>query len=422
MEREVRRWDYFIGVIIFLISLAAFLYRIQFPPIQIFDENFYVSAAKQIWSLGVNENWSHPILGKALVGAGIRLAGDNPLGWRLMSGLFGAITLVIFYLWALQLFRSQAAALSVAAFCMLNQLHFIEARTANLDIFMMTFISLGFLAVSRLWMEREILISRQRFALSALAIVAFAFAIACKWFALVPAFLALGLVTFNNRHEAFRVRVFRLVKVLASSLAVYTVASGVLFVMSPPHTSGETYGLLDFLALQWKMGMAQLSFSAPHHPYASAWWSWPLLIYPSWYHVEVPTPFHYSGIFYVGNLPIFWTGFLCAILSLYWSCKGARDSIFISVLFFGMWLCWPLIPRQGSFLHYYYPASMMLSFVLVDTGRKLKIPMSIRAAFFTICLLNFVFFYPVLTGQELTRQQLNRRIFFSTWVGLTGQF
>src|SRR5436189_25807 len=52
------------------------------------------TAALTLWSRTGPANVEHPLLGKALVGLGIALAGDNSIGWRLLSTIAGTATVL----------------------------------------------------------------------------------------------------------------------------------------------------------------------------------------------------------------------------------------------------------------------------------------------------------------------------------------
>ena len=69
----------------------------------------------------------------------IWLFGDNPLGWRAMSALFGAITMVAMGLWSLALLGDLRQALWTSAITFFDAVVFVQARIAMLDIFLMAF-------------------------------------------------------------------------------------------------------------------------------------------------------------------------------------------------------------------------------------------------------------------------------------------
>ncbi|GAI29899.1 unnamed protein product, partial [marine sediment metagenome] len=59
------------------------------PTELVFDEQHYVTEARSILQGGDDLHWEHPPLGKLFIVFGMFLFGDNPLGWRFFSILFG---------------------------------------------------------------------------------------------------------------------------------------------------------------------------------------------------------------------------------------------------------------------------------------------------------------------------------------------
>ncbi|HEY7933537.1 MAG TPA: glycosyltransferase family 39 protein, partial [Solirubrobacteraceae bacterium] len=111
-----------IGVlaVVMLISLCLRLVDVGYPctgscrgvrsHTLIFDENYYVNAARVIDGInppkgapyhgaprGDDPNAEHPQLAKLVIAGGIRLFGDGPWGWRVGSVLFGLIAMVALY-------------------------------------------------------------------------------------------------------------------------------------------------------------------------------------------------------------------------------------------------------------------------------------------------------------------------------------
>ena len=117
-----------------------------------FDEVHYVPAAKQLLEKGPYApllNPMHPPLAKEFMAVSIKVFGDNPLGWRYPSVLFGALAIAAIYLCALALFASQGAALAAAALTFLNQMVFVQSRIAMLDVYALTFDLFGIAASTR---------------------------------------------------------------------------------------------------------------------------------------------------------------------------------------------------------------------------------------------------------------------------------
>ncbi len=95
-----------LSILLFTGSELFFLHRIELPEHPNFDEHYYVPAALNFLQLQDIGNIEHPPLGKELIAVGIAFFGDNPLGWRIASSVFGALTLVAVFLWGYFLFQN----------------------------------------------------------------------------------------------------------------------------------------------------------------------------------------------------------------------------------------------------------------------------------------------------------------------------
>lgn len=114
----------------------------------IFDENYYVNAARRILGRDVpgrapyatapaheDPNAEHPQLGKLVIAAGIAVFGDRPLGWRVGSLLFGTIALLELYALVRVAGGSSRLALGATALMAADNLFLVHGRIATLDIF-----------------------------------------------------------------------------------------------------------------------------------------------------------------------------------------------------------------------------------------------------------------------------------------------
>jgi predicted membrane-bound dolichyl-phosphate-mannose-protein mannosyltransferase len=135
-----------------------------------FDEKSYVPAAKSYLTRGGLLNAEHPPLGKWLIAAGISIFGNNAVGWRIPSVVFGIASIFIFYLICIQLCRKEANSDTikltgsselprtqswftmttfvplVATFLFaFENMSFVQANIAMLDVFYVTFMLAGFL-------------------------------------------------------------------------------------------------------------------------------------------------------------------------------------------------------------------------------------------------------------------------------------
>lgn len=411
------------AILIFAASLSVFLFRIDVPDHPSFDEVRYVSAARQFLrhGNGVNENWSHPPLAKMLIAAGIWMCGDQPFGWRFMSAVFGAITLVAMYSLGLALFRDQATAMVVAFLTFVNQLHFVQSRIAMLDIFMFTFMAIGLSVFAWEWTKREASLLRL-----SLAGACFGLAMACKWFAIVAGFacLLLWLTRQVNWQKKTLVALFAFVLVPA---AAYLLAFALVIGMQRPQyapplvsANSQTYSLNDLIQLNAQMLSAQLKFDNPLHPYTSRWITWPWIHRPLWYdftqwdHDKVT---YNQGIFGGANPVVAWGGFAALLVCLWaWIFQKSKESSFIVVVYLTFWLSWAIIPRTTSYFYYYYPALTMLSLALPQAARSVELANWIRWSFLALALIAFVFYFPLLADIPLTKSGFDLRILFRSWI------
>lgn len=118
----------------------------------IFDEKYYVNAARVLlgWRVpagltyagrppGADPNPEHPALGKLLIAGGMRLFGDNPLGWRFASVVFGSLALLALYALVRAAGGSRWLATGASAVMASDNLMLVHGRIATLDIFAVTF-------------------------------------------------------------------------------------------------------------------------------------------------------------------------------------------------------------------------------------------------------------------------------------------
>ncbi|MGH2810917.1 MAG: phospholipid carrier-dependent glycosyltransferase, partial [Actinomycetota bacterium] len=143
------------AVLLAIVSLLSLVVRglwISTPNALIFDENYYVNAARRIAGIsvplgqayagfpkGLDPNVVHPPLAKVLMSFSIRLLGDNPLGWRIPSLVFGSLALLAMYWLAKAAGASRLVAVGAAGIMSLDNLFVVHGRIATLDIFVLVF-------------------------------------------------------------------------------------------------------------------------------------------------------------------------------------------------------------------------------------------------------------------------------------------
>jgi dolichyl-phosphate-mannose-protein mannosyltransferase len=120
-----------------LVILAAPVIPAYDTPL--FDETWYVSAARRFLSSGVYERVEHPPLGQLLISAGILLLGDNPEGWRVPSLISASASLILVYLISKELSGRRTLALTSSILLASEKLFFTFSTLGVLDMFFLAF-------------------------------------------------------------------------------------------------------------------------------------------------------------------------------------------------------------------------------------------------------------------------------------------
>ena len=126
------------GALLAIMIVGGIVLRIQdvgYPFHFGFDEPQYVGAAHQ-FLIGVTDTGEccHPPLSKLLIGAGMLLFGNNPLGWRFAPLCFGLQSIVLVYLIATSLFEDRRAGWLAAAFMAADGFYLSYSRVALPDM------------------------------------------------------------------------------------------------------------------------------------------------------------------------------------------------------------------------------------------------------------------------------------------------
>jgi len=432
-----------IALLLFCLSLILFLINIQFPRSLDFDEFHYIPAAKQLLESNAVQNTEHPPLAKMLMSLGLLVFGDIPFGWRFMSAVFGAFTLVGMYFFGLTLFRDEKPALWAVLLTLVNNLLYVQSRIAMLDTYMFAFLIWAMVAFCTTW-EKDLKVRTQRRRLAATGVF-LGLAIACKWFGVVPWFSMIFLVAwiklfqvwkvqFNDHHnKSHNTRSYKndewylpllwkdirfgdwLMSLGVLPLATY---SFVFFLYSLLTNQGFS---LDWLVQSqinmWNAQQRVVSF----HPYMSQWFQWPLLNRPIWYAFdrEGLGQAFVRGVLLLGNPLVMWSGVLAILICLRdVILKRDRVAFLIAFFYCSFFLCWPFIPRRVTFYYYYYPSGMLLSLALAYAFFRDKNELSNRAkwVFLGVATLLFIYFFPLLAALKIPAESFRRWMWFQSWI------
>ena len=115
----------------------------------IFDEYWYIPAARSFLANRTYERPEHPPLAQLLIASNILLLGDNPLGWRTFSLVFGALTLVSYYLLVKATVKDERVALAGLVLLSVEKMFFTFSSLAVLDIYFVFFLVTALLLLVR---------------------------------------------------------------------------------------------------------------------------------------------------------------------------------------------------------------------------------------------------------------------------------
>ena len=142
---QVLPWDFvFLGIVV-IASLVLHFLVLAKPPTIVWDEVWYVKDAQSIFSGAGDLRIEHPALSKLFIIAGMHLFGDNAFGWRFFSVIIGVPAIVIFFFICRSLNVSRLTTVIATFLFALDDMYFVHAGLALLDIYMLTFMLLGLL-------------------------------------------------------------------------------------------------------------------------------------------------------------------------------------------------------------------------------------------------------------------------------------
>lgn len=290
-------------------SLAFLLFNISNPRSKVFDEGYYTDAATVIFHSQADPNSEHPPMGKYLIGAGMLMAGDNPIGWRVMPAMFGALLLSVVFSWMLKLGRH--VAWTAVVLTATNGFWFVMSRVAMLAIFELTFTVIGLY-----------LLTERRYWLSGAAI---GLAVACRWNAMFALLLAIAYVACSNGVSAA-------IKTSLSSAFTYTLAWLPLVGLHPMRLMQEQMYILNY------------HMHAVGNP----------TVNDKWYHWAVRTAPEIGLNSMVANPLVTVLGVIAiAILLRRWHIVSLAGTVFL--------LQWAITPRTFMYYYYYLDTITMMS-------------------------------------------------------------
>ena len=350
-------------------TLSLLLVRISQPRALVVDEGIYIGMARNLLKGTLppmpeeysEATWGrqHPPMGPYLIAAGIKVAGDNPLGWRLPSVISGVLTVVGLFLWTYLLLHDYWLAVTAASLTLLNGFLYVMSRTAMLDVFLFMFVVWAVLLFTAA-MELEVSTEMRRVLILGSGLL-FGFGLACKWNA-VDSLAGILMITLAGlscrkyvplenrklRRSAEKLRAIGF-PMLALALIVAPAASYAMTFVLLFRAMHVPFSLGSLVRMHGLMFM--LNKAAPGNlVHYAAWYGWPIRLSPD-------RRFSYL----LGNPVVMWGGLLAVVVC-------ARRLWKRIVLAEGMVVClyaanllqWAVTPLKVPNYYYYYCAAMLL--------------------------------------------------------------
>lgn len=384
-----------------LFSLGARALSLNNPRGPIFDEEYYVNAARAILGLpiasggvysgsvhGLDPNLEHPPLGKLFIAAGIRVFGDNPVSWRLASLLFGSAALLAVYGLVRAAGGRRWQAVGVASLMALDNLFVVHGRIATLDIFVVVFMLSG-----------VALYLRERWLLAALALGTGACVKLVGLYAL-PVLLLLELLrvvipptSSPGTPAAWRSRLVPLAACVGGTLVTYLGLLYVLDVLVTPFSNpiSHTTYMLRF-GSDFNPQSSGVALSATSSP-----WQWLLNQRPILYYQELSASGEVAVLFQGSMNPfIIFAAIPALAFAGYVTWRYQEELSCLAIAWFlGTFLLFVAVtPGRPSYLFYMLT---VLPGVYVAVARLFSspfVPRLVRAAYATAVVIGFLVLYP----------------------------
>jgi dolichyl-phosphate-mannose-protein mannosyltransferase len=314
--------------LIVAIALSLHLILIPNPDTPVFDEQHMVPEAISILQGDGLLHPEHPSLGKLFIVSGIEIFGNNPFGWRIFSALFGSLVIVFFYFLCRRLGMPKMAAIFATFILAFENLTFIQASVAMLDVYYVAFMMLAFW----LFVDMKYVLSGVGIGLSSLSKLTGVFA-----------FPVIGFYWLMERKTKF-MHIFVTVVIAMASILVITVPIDYLATGKLENPVSRIFSMVNVTK--------SMTFAQYFHPYLSRPWEWVLRYQPM--------PYWYEPGYIAAVNPFVWVFIIPSIGYLgYLAWKRNKAGLFGVSWFAGTFLLWiplSLITNRISFLYYFYPS------------------------------------------------------------------
>jgi dolichyl-phosphate-mannose-protein mannosyltransferase len=457
------RRDLLLALLLAVVAAAFRLPRLGFPAEEVFDEVYHAKTAQQYLEGQWPTEWVHPPTAKLLIATGVYLFGYESWAWRLAPALAGIALAPVFFLFARRVLPSERAALLASTLLLADGVYLVQSRIAMTNIFAVLFQIGAALFIVRA-ARREILPWKDM----AAAGIFLGLALSTRWTSLwATAFVGCTLLAYR------RARIGRPREILLVWLTFVILPLTLYLLSYLPFMLQQHKDVGFVVGWQREIYRYHKNLNATH-PYFSAWWTWPWLYRPTWYHftsVEGWT----NGIIAIGNPALWWASVPVSLAAL-WRGLQPRDprvgffgvatillgiasflgggageafgvlfgiagaalvvasrptlrdpvALFTGAGFFALYLPWAISPRTLNYSHYLFEAipyaCLSLGYLLDRHWNGRLRPLAI--GYVALVILLFLLFFPLLTALPVPQAWFHLPLFgrvrlwtwFPSWI------
>ena len=383
-----------------------------------FDEIYHARTGYEfVHGFNVYE-WTHPPLGKAFIAAGIKLFGMNPFGWRVVGNIFGILMVPLMYIMAKKLFSKTYIAFFTTVIFAFDFMHFVQTRISTIDVYVTFFIMLMYLFMYKYYQTSFYDTPlKKTFVPLLLTGIAFGLGAASKWTA-IYACAGIALIFFmkmmqmyddNYRSSIPMGFTSRFIKTCIFCCLAFLVIPIVLYAVSyiPYLFTENAEGIKTIIDNQKDIFIYHSrTVLDSEHPFASKWYTWPIMLRPIWYYSGTVSETVKEGISAFGNPLVWWAGIPAVLYNVYLAAvKHDRKAVYLIIGYLACLLPWIPVERT-TYIYHYFPC---VPFVVLMIGhcfehihyKRVKVAKWTYGVY-AICVIGlFVLFYPVLSGQAI---------------------
>jgi len=404
------------GYLLALMIVGGVVLRVQnvgYPFQYGFDEQQFVSAARQfLICLPDTGECCHPPLSKLLVGVGILLFGDNPMGWRYAALCLGIQCIVLVFFLARELFQDPRAGWLAAAFMAVDGFSLAFSRDAFPE---------GMMSCLVLWSMLAAVTARGWGGVLACAVLV-GLAGSIKWSGFVVGLPACVALLTLRRVPWYSLAAFAAVPLV--HLAVWMIGLALIGHPNDPLSVWEEINRRKSLHLGF-----------PHHanPAESAWYTWFIA-----YHPIVLKSAHSGGTVRLASsvahpllllatnaclllVPVAGAAWLLGVRgwrerwSRLFDAPANRALLILWVAWLSMLLLWISGRIVSYWYHYLTPWGLVLPLTAGVVARLERRSPKGVLIFVALLLAIAVYYAPVWAELPISTSAMHRRLIFPLW-------